>query len=525
MAKVKTSVQFKTYNQDQPLLLPPCLDEMVEENHLVRIVDKVVERMDLSALINLYKFGGAPAYHPAMLLKILLYGYCMKIYTGRRIARALRENLHFMWLSAYNRPDFRTINDFRSGKARDVIEELFEQVLLFLMEEGYIKMEHYFCDGTTLRADANQHKMVWKKNAEKYKALAEQKCRELFKEIEQLNEAEDKLYAGKDLEESGTEAEVSPQAIERQVQKLNETLQKAVDKKQKRKAESLQKKLQEQIDKMNKYEKQMETAEGRSGYNKTDEDATAMRMKNGETLPAYNVLAGSEEQFITAVSVHQNCNDAACFKEHLQAVAQQAPAMPRAIVADSIFGTEENYEALQQRSIDNYMKFPSFHGEEKKSHQDDVFHKDNFRYDALSDTYLCANNQLLVYRQTVEATARRSGYVSLLKVYECEDCEGCPLKQQCFKAEGNRCIQVNEKLENYKDAARENLHSEQGKELRKKRSVEIESCFGDIKHNMGFRRFHLRGKKKVAAECILVAIAHNMRKVHIREQQVAAKAA
>jgi transposase len=194
MPKIKSSIVFKQYNQQQALLLPPCLEELIPAKHLVRVVNEVVESMDISDLINLYEGGGTSAYHPRMLLKILLYAYSVKIYTGRRIAKALAENIHFMWLSGRSQPDFRTINNFRSSKAKEVIEVLFKEMLLFLLEHSYIKMENYFCDGSTFRADANQHKMVWKKNAERYGLKAEEKCKELFKQIEELNASEDKEY-------------------------------------------------------------------------------------------------------------------------------------------------------------------------------------------------------------------------------------------------------------------------------------------------------------------------------------------
>ena len=169
MSKVKTSVQFKQYNQQQNFLLPPSLNELIEQTHLVRVVNDVVDAMNITALINQYEGGGTTAYHPRMLLKIFLYAYCMKIYTGRKIAKALKQDIHFMWLAAMNRPDFRTINNFRSGKAKEVIEELFKQMLLFLMNHSYIKMDNYFCDGSTFAADANKYKMVWRKNAGKYR--------------------------------------------------------------------------------------------------------------------------------------------------------------------------------------------------------------------------------------------------------------------------------------------------------------------------------------------------------------------
>lgn len=193
MSKVKTSVLFKQYNQQQNFLLPPSLDELIEQTHLVRVVNEVVEAMEITALINQYEGGGTTAYHPRMLLKVLLYAYCMKIYTGRKIAKALKQDIHFMWLAAMNRPDFRTINNFRSGKAKQAIEELFKEVLLFLMDHGYIKMENYFCDGSSFAADGNKHKMVWKKNADRYREVTENSCKELFKQIDQYNTIQQKI--------------------------------------------------------------------------------------------------------------------------------------------------------------------------------------------------------------------------------------------------------------------------------------------------------------------------------------------
>jgi len=525
MAKIKTSIIFKQYPQQQNLLLPPSLEELIGPDHVVRVVNEVVESMDLSDLINLYEGGGTSAYHPRMLLKVLLYGYSVKIYTGRRIAQALKQDIHFMWLSGMSRPDFRTINNFRSSKAKEVIEVLFKELLEFLVEHSYIKMENYFCDGSTFRADTNQHKMVWKKNAQRYKDKTEQKCRELFRQIEALNGLEDSQYGKRDLEEQGGASTITAEAIKGQVDNLNEKLKAATSKSSRRKALTLQKKLRQANNKLHKYDAQISKAGSRSGYNKTDADASAMMMKNKvEVLPAYNVLAGSEDQFITGISVHQNTNDGICFQDHLEAVAIQQPFTPDRIIADSIFGTEQNYELLEQKQIENYLKFPYYHGEQKSSHRKNRFHKDNFPYDPLTDSYECPHGLRLTYQCKFTKTHKRTGYKSIIKEYECSDCSRCPFCQQCCKsAKGeNRTIQVNEKLENYKQQARENLGTETGIRLKKQRSIEIESCFGDIKHNMGFRRFHLRGMKKVKTEITLIAMAHNLRKIHLKEVKKAA---
>ena len=524
MAKKSNKTIFKQYDQQQALLLPPSLDELISPTHLVRVVNQVIDQMDISSLLELYPGGGSSSYHPKMLLKVLLYGYCVKIYTGRKIAKALSQDINFMWLSAMSRPDFRTINNFRSSKAKDVIEDLFQEVLLFLVRHNYIKMEHYFCDGSPFIADANKNKMVWKKNAERYKEATEKRCRQLFADIDSLNLEENKQYGDKDLEEKGEESTITPDAINKHVQQLNEKLSTATSKQNKRKINSLKNKLAEEQSKLQKYQHQIETAKNRSGYNKTDHDATAMIMKNKiEVLPAYNIVAGSENQFITGISVHQNTNDATCFSDHVEHIEQQQPSQVENIIADSIFGTEQNYEILEEKEIGNYMKFPQFHSEQKKKNKENPFLKSNFMYISESDYYICPNNKKVIFKRTSKQIHKKTGYESTTREYQCEDCNQCPYYQQCCKSEtgGNRTISINEKLERYKQEARNNLTSEEGEKLRKKRSIEIESCFGDIKHNMGFRRFHLRGTKKVATEITLVAIAHNIRKLHIKLEKVA----
>jgi transposase len=519
MVKLRTKAIFKPYNQQQALLLPPTLDELIPSTHLVRVVNQVVEEMDIAPLIEQYQGGGTSSYHPRMLLKVLLYGYCVKIYTGRKIARALRQDINFMWLSGMGRPDFRTINGFRSSRAKEVIEDLFRGLLLFLMREQYIRLENYFCDGSTFVADGNKDKVVWKKNALRYKEIAEKKCGQLFKDIDNLNQREEKQYGDLDLEEEGGQSTITPEVISEQAKSLNQIIITAAGKQQKRKAESLKKKLEEELAKINKYGRQVKTAGDRSGYNKTDEEATAMLMKNkAEVLPAYNVLGGCEGQFLTGISVHQNTNDATCFGGHLGQIRGQQPKQIGKVIADSIFGTEQNYELIEEKGIGNLMKFPQYHNEQKKKNRGNPFLKDNFAYDCQTGTYTCPNSQQLTLQRTIKQTNKKTGCVSTIKEYRCSGCSQCPFYSQCCKSgQGeNRTLSVNEKLEHYKQQARENLQTEEGEKLRKSRGTEIESCFGDIKHNMGFRRFHLRGLQKVKAEITIVAMAHNLRKVYLK---------
>lgn len=511
MGKITSKASFKGYDQQQNLLLPPNLEELVPKKHLVRVVNQVVEQLDLSSIINQYEGGGTSAYHPKMLVKVLLYGYAMKIYTGRKLAKALAQDTTFMWLAAYNRPDFRTINLFRSGILKETIEDLFKELLLFLVDHGYVKVENYFTDGSTFTADANRLKVVWKKNSERYKAIAEQKCQELFKQIDQLNAAEELQYGDQDLEEMGSKP-VSKEAVATGVEKLNKAIENTSEKRKKHKAESLKKKIIAQQEKINKYEEQLEIGQQRSGYSKTDSDASVMKMKNEEFLPAYNVLVSSENQFVTAITAHQNPNDGACFKEHFESFV----FAPETVTADSIFGTEQNYQLLEGAEIGSYLKYPMFHKEDSKKIKDDPFRKENFKYDPVSDTYTCPNSQPLRYAQMKEEIHKKTGFKSHYKIYQADNCTACKMREQCTKSrENNRTIMINEQWAIYKEIAHRNLHSEKGLQLRQRRGQEIETCFGDFKHNMGFRRFHLRGLKKVKTEVTVVAMAHNLRKIHL----------
>jgi transposase len=413
MSKIKTKAVFKEYNQQQIQLLPPSLDEFIPANDLVRVVNQVVESLDLSSIINQYEGGGTSAYHPKMLTKVILYGYAMKIYTGRRLAKAIRQDIHFIWLAAFNRPDFRTINLFRSGILKETIEELFKQLLLFLIDHGHVRVENYFTDGTIVSADANKHQVVWRKNAARYKKIAEDKLPGLLTQIDALNKSEDNKYGDHDLEELG-ETPISRENIAKGIEKLNKAIEKTTDYREKRKAESLKKKVQEQAEKIEKYESQLEIAQNRSGFSATDPDASVMMMKNEEFLPAYNV-----ESFTFS---------------------------PATITADSVFGTEENYQFLESKEVTAYLKYPLFHKEQGRKFRENPYRKENFSYQEEKDIYVCPEKQPLRHTET-KKNMSRTGFAFESKVYKASVCASCTKREVCTKSkEGNRSITVNNHL-------------------------------------------------------------------------------
>ena len=167
----KRKVVFKPYSQDN-LQLPP-LEQLIPKQHLVRVVNNVLEELDLSEeLENRYKGGGTSAYNPLMLLKVLVYGYCVKVYTSRKLEQGVNQDIMFMWISGLQRPAHRTINNFRK-EMKETIEEIFSQVLEYLLKEKYVKLENMFVDGSKFSADANKYSHVWSKNTKRYKEMAQ----------------------------------------------------------------------------------------------------------------------------------------------------------------------------------------------------------------------------------------------------------------------------------------------------------------------------------------------------------------
>ena len=148
--------RFKPCMQDQPMLLPPDIGDLVPEGSMPRVVDMVVRSIDRSTLTSLYPGGGAPAHDPQMMLKVVLLAYASGIYSSRAIARATRENVGFLWVCGMRPLDHNTINRFRTERVRPVFEEVFSEVIQLLVDMGLVTLDTYFLDGTKIEANANR---------------------------------------------------------------------------------------------------------------------------------------------------------------------------------------------------------------------------------------------------------------------------------------------------------------------------------------------------------------------------------
>jgi len=510
--------RFKDYTQNQVMLLPPSLDDLVGEEELVRMVDRVMEKLNLRAVYARFEGGGCPSYHPLMMLKVLVYAYCTKVYSSRQIAKALRRDVGFMWLSGMQKPDFHTVNRFRTEYFKDTLENVFAEVVLLLLEHGYIRSEDYFVDGTKIEADAGKHTHVWRKNVRRYKQRVIERALKIIEDVEEINQKEDIEYEGKDLPELGGDSAITSLDINNAAEAINERLKRSQNKPLRKAA----KELTELASRLDKYEQQEETLGERNSYSKTDVDATFMRLKNDELRASYNVQIGTENGFVVGFSVHQNASDSATLNEHLQRrERRQALPMPDRIIADAGYGTEQNYHDLAKRGIDSYLKYPDYRKELNGNVS--TFDRRQFIYNKQKDCFVCPVGKEIPFLKH-RTDRSRGGFISRLKIYQCKSCKGCRFRSQCCKGKGDRQIRVNKRLEKYKATARKNLLSELGTSLRKRRGNEVESIFGHVKANQNYRRFRLRGLLKARVEAALLFISTNVQKLLANPQPLLAVA-
>jgi len=500
---------FKSYNQRQMMLLPPSLDELIDENHPVRIVNHVLDNVDDRMLVKQYKGGGTSSYHPRMLLKVMVYGYLCNIYSSRKMETALKENIHFMWLSGMNRPDHNTLNRFRSEKLKDVLKEIFSQVVMMLADSGHISLKDVYTDGTKIEANANKFTFVWGNSIKTNKLKMAQQLNELWSYTQKVAQEE----LGDDTPTDFTP--IDPQKVEETIARIDEALKgKEVSKEVRQKLNYARKAWPENL---RRYKVQEDLLDGRKSYSKTDPDATFMRMKedymnNGLLKPGYNLQISTNNQFILAYSLHQNTTDTITLASHLEQFKDTCGQYPEVITADAGYGSEENYRLLEEKKIEAYVKYNYFDRDQSKKAIRSPFRLENMPYDAKTDSYKCPGGREI---KNIGSRNRNSdnGYTQTYRIYQATDCDGCVLKDQCSKKGNNRIFEINHQLNLYKAKANAMLNSEEGLYHRSKRPVDVEPVFGNIKHNKGFKRFNLRGRKKVEIETGLLALAHNLKKV------------
>ena len=509
------NLHFRSYDPDQTLLFPQRIDRDIPKDDPVRILKSVIESLDLSGFKKLYHERGRSPYHPKMMLMVILYSYMNNVYSCRKIEKLLYRDIYYIWLSGYQKPDFATINRFRN-RVKNEIGHIFTLLVLILVEKGFVTLEVEYLDGTKIESKANKYTFVWRKIVERNREKLLEKIRVL---LQQINEqmAQDKAADVDTLE-------LTPQTLCEISKEFKEALGSAPEAKTKeekaaqRGKNKMFKELERHGEKLAEYNSRLEQMEGRNSISKTDPSATFMRMKedamcNGQTKPGYNLQISSENQFITDFALFPNPTDTLTFIPFLGSFPGRYGRFPKRVVADSGYGSEENYRFMDEAGIEGFVKYNRFHLEHRPRYKPDTFHTDSLYYNEEGDYYICPMGQRMSRTGTLQ-TRTEGGYISQSACYRAIRCKGCPLRCLCYKAKANqRTIRVNHRLNSYKRKACELLTSEEGIKERGRRCIEPEAVFGQMKSTMAYRRFRHMGKDKVVMDFTFFAIAFNIKKL------------
>lgn len=411
MSKRRSKPVFKAYDPDQLSLLPPSLEELIPENHVVRIVKDVIDKLDIDPILKKYKGGGCSSFHPKLMLKVLIYGYLSNIYSSRKIEAAVQSNIHFMWLAGMQRPDHNTINRFRSDKLKGVLKEVFSQVVMLMVESNLVSLKRVYIDGTKLEANANKYTFVWGKSIKNYKEKIKEQLVELWDYAQTI--------AAEEMKDNDptTYEEVDSEKVKKTIETINEAL-KDNPKMDKKKKQKLNYAKREWPSKLNSYKAHEEILGERNSYSKTDPDATFMRMKddhmrNGQLKAGYNWQISTCDQYILNYDIYHNPTDTLTLPDHLDQFKQMYDTYPDVVVADSGYGSQENYEYLDKIEAESYVKYNYFHKEQKLKGKEDKkqpFKPDYLHYNEKENYFICPMGQKMEHKYDTKRSTK-SGFI------------------------------------------------------------------------------------------------------------------
>jgi len=446
----------------QIFLLPPSVEDYVPGDSAVRIVSEIVDSMDHSGLYAKYTGGGAPAYDPKIMLKLIVFGYSQGVRSSRRIDAASGQDMRFMFLSEMSHPDFRTISRFRKENL-EAVNISFRETVRISMEMGLALLEHCSVDGTKLEANVSGKETYSKDRLEKTLELIDKRIAQILEEADRIEEEEDALYGDARGDELPSELK---DAIARK--KRLEAAKKAMDE------------------------------AGRHTVGATDTDSRLMKTRSGNKA-AYNgqAVVDKENQVIVAADVVQDETDNRQYAPMMDDVKANTGAKPEKTSGDGGYFSTESIEYAANEGIDAYIPDTS----PKKCP------REGFVYEEERDAYICPEGKALTL------CGERVNKGLEYRIYRCYRCTGCPRAEACH-GKSSRYKEITRRVDDHlQQAMSAKMKSEEGRSVYRLRKQIVEPVFGNIKANMGMRRLLLRGLEGAKIEYLLACTAHNIGKI------------
>jgi transposase len=489
--------RFKTgINRKERVLFPESIDDYISKDHFCRFVLEIVSKLNIDNIIKKYKVKGQNAYSPVILLCIIIYGYSIGIRSSRKLAKACSERLDFMYLSSKLKPSYKVISEFRQRNFEE-LSSIFKEFVLIAIELGMIEVGKIkiSIDGTKIKANASSKKSKDEKGLQKLLEEIDKEIEKIMKSAVMIDEEEDKEHGG----ESGYEVPEKIRKLQDRKGAIETTIKELKDRKLKLEEEIKAKRQAE--GKREKLSKRENLKIENMKINISDPDAKYMKARNGCIKPCYNCQAGvtEEGQLIVSAEATTDCNDKNQLLSTLEKAEENLNASVNQCKADSGYHSISNLKELEKKSVKCFIDDPNKRKIDSKNYKYD---KINFKYIREEDCYICPSGKKL---KLISETDKRKRYKSL-------ECGNCSAKDNCAGKKGSREI-TRTKDEELVEKNRDLIMSERGIEEYKKRMHTVEPVFGNIKFNMGYSYFLVRGEKKVKGEFNLMCIAHNIKKI------------
>ena len=511
-------------------ITPIQLKLPVDMERIIKISDPVYSFNEVMGHIDLNKYfaeedckTGRPKYDRVKLLKIVLFafmefGYC----SVREIAKLCETDIRFLWLlDEAEAPSHMTISNFIKNELSQSISEIFGDINSYIFEKAQVDLDHVYIDGTKVEANAQKYTWVWKKSSINSRNNVFSKLNALLTEI---NETVLAAYRIKFEIRQEYAIEYVEYILGRFLDVTGLKIEDFVYGKGKRKSleQKQYEKVEECLKKLKKYSDHIRICgDKRGSYSKTDHDATFFRMKNDymgndQLLPGYNLQMVVCDEFIAHYDVFPFASDMDCFQPLMEGFFKRYGHYPKYPVADAGYGCYNNYLYCQEHEMEKFMKFTMYEKESKDAkYRNNPYRACNFVID--HEGYMvCPNGKRFYFLKTAPIKGNQYGRTE--EYYQCENCEGCPHREQCHKSKNNRIVRLSEELTQFHEEVLGNLNSIHGALLRMNRSIQAEGAFGGIKWNRSYKRLRRRGMEGVILELGLVSCGFNMHKYHLKQQ-------
>jgi len=470
-------LMYRPYDQSQQYLLPPSLQDFVNEDHPAHVINDLVDQMDLSVLEARYGKMGQPAYHPRLMLKVILYGFTVGIFSSRKLQRACQENLAFKFLAGMETPVFRTFIEFRQRHLEDM-QGVFVQTARLARELGLARLGAVALDGSKVDANTSKHKAM------SYGRMQEEETK-LKAEIEGLLETANAIDKQEDFEYG---PKVDGYSVSEELARREQRLTNI-------------KKAKAALEEREQREHHGEPISPKKQVSFADHDARCFAKSGDGTRYVYNAQAAvdMDSQIIVANHIEDSVSDAHAAEPVLERMEQDL-GVPEKLVADAGYGNKDTLESCQERGVTAVCATRR----EGKDGQE-VGKLDRFSYEWDQDSFACSHGHVFVFAHEHPTDGTRT-YKSVEPVtctcghYETVD--------------GREVIRV-EHSHLAKRELRRIMDEPGHSELYRRRKCTVEPVFGQIKAGMGFRRFYYRGRQNVRSEWNLVCAAFNLRKIAV----------